>query len=129
MIRSESWCLSQAHQPNLLFLAIEMPHMNGFKLLSKVKDLRFETIFTTAYDEFAIKAFKHNAIDYLLKPIDENDLLQALGKARERLQTNDLHFKFHALLNQIGKNTEIDGKISLPTMEGLEFVKLKDIIR
>lgn len=121
--------LITAHQPDLLFLDIEMPNMNGFELLSKVGDLRFETIFTTAYDEFAVKAFKHNAIDYLLKPIDEDDLKQAVAKAKKRLHSNDLQFKFHALLNQMGKRNESGGKISLPTMEGLEFVSLQDIIR
>ncbi len=121
--------LLTAHRPQLLFLDVEMPHLNGFDLLAKAKDLRFETIFTTAYDEFAVKAFKHNAIDYLLKPIEEDELKQAVAKAQERLTSSDLQFKFHALLNQLGKTDQSEGKISLPTMEGLEFVKLSEIIR
>ncbi|MDR9374548.1 MAG: LytTR family DNA-binding domain-containing protein [Schleiferiaceae bacterium] len=121
--------LVTAHQPDLLFLDVEMPHMSGFELLAQLKDLSFETIFTTAYDEFAVKAFKYNAIDYLLKPIAEEELRQAVDKAGQKLKSDDYQFKFHAMLNQMGHGKESEGKISLPTMEGLEFVKVQDIIR
>jgi two-component system LytT family response regulator len=122
--------LITAHRPDLLFLDIEMPHLNGFDLLSKLSNLKFVTFFTTAYDEFALKALKHNAVDYLLKPIDEQELQQAVAKAEEQINSSDLQFKLHALLNQLGKSEpQVEGKISLPTMEGLEFVKVQAIIR
>lgn len=122
--------LLTARKPDILFLDVEMPHLNGFDLLSKVQGLNFETIFTTAHDEFAVKAFKHNAIDYLLKPVDDQELIEAVTKAQERLQSSDLHFKFHALLNQLDKAPlTSQEKISLPSMEGLEFIRLQDIVR
>ena len=68
-------------KPRLLFLDIEMPHMNGFELLEKLPDLDFELIFTTSYDQYAIKAFRFSALDYLLKPIDRDDLRKAVQKA------------------------------------------------
>jgi len=121
--------LVTTHRPELLFLDVEMPHMNGFDLLAQLQDLRMETIFTTAYDEFAVKAFKYNAIDYLLKPIEEIELQRAVEKAAQKLQSNDMQFKFHAMLNQMGQSRVEEGKVSLPTMEGLEFVNIGEIIR
>ena len=69
---------------DLVFLDIEMPHMNGFELLQRLKKIRFEIIFTTAYDMFAVKAFKYSALDYLLKPIDKDELIQAIEKMKEK---------------------------------------------
>src|SRR5580698_10055356 len=73
-------------KPQLLFLDIEMPRMNGFELLEKVKDLDFELIFTTSYDQYAIKAIRHSALDYLLKPIDREELQRSVMKVGQRLQ-------------------------------------------
>src|ERR1700678_2856974 len=74
-------------KPQLLFLDIEMPRMNGFELLEKVKDLDFELIFTTSYDQYAIKAIRHSALDYLLKPIDREELQLSIRKAEQRLKS------------------------------------------
>jgi two-component system, LytTR family, response regulator len=71
----------RAHQPDLVFLDIEMPRMNGFALLEQMDNCRFHVVFTTAYDRYAVKAFRFNALDYLLKPIDEKELAAAVGKA------------------------------------------------
>src|ERR1700750_3084664 len=68
-------------KPQLLFLDIEMPRMNGFELLEKIKDLSFELIFTTSYDQYAIKAIRFSALDYLLKPLDCDELQEAVRKA------------------------------------------------
>src|SRR5580692_1306803 len=73
-------------RPQLLFLDIEMPRMNGFELLEKIKDLDFELIFTTSYDQYAIKAIRHSALDYLLKPIDREELQRSIQKVEQRLQ-------------------------------------------
>ena len=72
------------HQPQIVFLDIEMPHKNGFDVLNETKGLNYEVIFTTAYDQFAIKAFKFSAVDYLLKPVDVTELRAAVDKVKNR---------------------------------------------
>lgn len=121
--------LITAHKPDVVFLDIEMPHLSGFEMLNKLDKIDFEIVFTTAYDEFALRAFKVNAIDYLLKPIDHEDLNGALEKVRERLGHDHLNLSVKALLNEVSPKHKADKKIGLPTMEGLEFVKACDIIR
>lgn len=71
----------RTEQPNLVFLDIEMPRMNGFTLLEQLEEMPFHLVFTTAYDRYAVKAFRFNALDYLLKPIDEKELMAAVDKA------------------------------------------------
>ncbi|MEM1325145.1 MAG: LytTR family DNA-binding domain-containing protein [Bacteroidota bacterium] len=114
----------QQHQPDVVFLDVDMPYMNGFEMLELVPDIDFEVIFTTAHDEYAVKAFKINAIDYLLKPIDEDELQAAIKKVKDKKQ------------NKSGKATiaaddprkNIIRKIALPTFEGLVFVEVDQII-
>lgn len=110
--------LTREKKPDLLFLDIEMPHLNGFELLEKIQDIPVQVIFTTAYDTYAIKAIKFSAADYLLKPIDPADLIQAVGKAEkaknERLQLTDLNNKLnsvlHAIMEQGVKSENVAGK-------------------
>lgn len=111
----------------LTFLDIEMPVMNGFELLQQCKPIRFEIIFTTAYDMFAVKAFKFSALDYLLKPIDKDELIQAVEKAINRKQPV-LQEQLNILFQNLYQHHHPSYKIALPTMEGLEFVEAKDII-
>src|SRR4249919_1181976 len=73
-------------KPDLVFLDIEMPWMNGFEMLEVIGDINFNIIFTTAHDKFAAKAFRISAVDYLLKPIDSSDLKSAVKKAEEKIQ-------------------------------------------
>ena len=73
-------------QPDLIFLDIEMPVMNGFELLEKILHLPFSVIFITAYNQYALKAFRFNAVDYLVKPIDAGDLIEAVAKATKRIK-------------------------------------------
>src|SRR3954463_7951194 len=76
----------KAQKPQLLFLDIEMPQMNGFELLQEIPDHDFDLIFTTSYDQYAIKAIRFSALDYLLKPIDRDELQAAVKKVTERKQ-------------------------------------------
>jgi len=118
----------QVEKPDLVFLDIEMPMLNGFDVLSRLDDIEFEVIFTTAYDEFALKAIKVNALDYLLKPIDADELIQAIDKIKHtkgNYSTQDLLEKlFETLRSKHPRFTSI----ALPTMEGLEFISLDDIV-
>ena len=116
-------------KPALVFLDIEMPYGNGFEMLDQLMPIDFEVIFITAYDNYAIKAFKYCALDYLLKPVNIQELQQAVKKAEERVLTKDTNLKLEMFLKKIKPGqTEIQ-RIAVPGMEGLTFVDVKNIIR
>lgn len=122
--------LIQAHKPELVFLDISMPDGSGFDLLEKVSELKFELIFATASDAHAIRAIKYSACDYLLKPIDIDELKVAVDKARKKRKEappsmDNLHF----LIQQLKKADDNFQKITLPTGNAFEIVNLKDIVR
>ncbi len=116
-------------RPDLVFLDIEMQTGNGFELLEKTYSLHFDVIFTTAFEHYALKAIKFSAIDYLLKPIDVEELIEAVEKVH-RKRKNEWHSQQLAVLvhNLQTKNHE-QHTITLSTTEGLEFIKVTDIIR
>jgi two-component system LytT family response regulator len=99
----------------------------GFDLLTRLKDINFEVIFTTAYTEYAIKAFKFSAIDYLLKPIDIEDLKKAVGKVEKRVN-NNMNSRLKELVQNLKFGSAESYKLALPTLEGLVFIKINDII-
>jgi two-component system, LytTR family, response regulator len=114
-------------KPQLLFLDIEMPHMNGFELLEKLPDIDFELVFTTSYDQYAIKAFRFSALDYLLKPIDQDDLRKAVQKA----VTSTDHVspqQIKVLLQKINHPSLVVNKLAIPTLEGLQMILIESII-
>lgn len=113
-------------RPDVVFLDIEMPRMNGFEMLEALgtDDLDFALIFTTAYDQFAIKAFKFSAFNYLLKPIDNQELILTIEKLEHRqIGYSQLHF----LKEKLSQRTPFD-KISIATLKGLVFINLLNII-
>ncbi len=115
--------------PDLVFLDIEMPNGNAFDLLEKIKEIDFDIIFTTAYDHYAIKAIKFSAIDYILKPIDPEELVQAVHRYEEKSgQKNMLDKKFKTLLNNLKPENKLK-KVGIPDGDGLIFINLADIIR
>lgn len=115
------------HRPNLVFLDIEMPQMNGFQLLEAVGSIDFSLVFVTAYDKFALKAFRYSAVDYLLKPIDTQELIQAVGRVEKQLQTSPEQVDH--LKQQLHPTTKLmPDKIALPYQNGVTFVELKDIV-
>lgn len=112
-------------QPDLLFLDIEMPSLNGFDLLAQFETIDFKVIFTTAYDQYAIKALKLNALDYLLKPIDQEELRLALDKfLQDQLFTSNEQI---AHLKQF-KHNQMNETLALSTSKGLFFIKIKDVM-
>jgi two-component system LytT family response regulator len=119
------------HNPDLVFLDIEMPHKNGFDVLTETKNYNYEVIFTTAYDQFAIKAFKYSAIDYLLKPIDIVELQQAISKVSSNKEdTHSLEQKMKLLFSQLQpQSTMLTQKIALPVNDGMQFFEPDEIIR
>jgi len=115
-------------KPELVFLDIELQSETSFEILEKLPEINFELVFTTAFDHYALKAIKFCAIDYLLKPIDLNDLLIAVAKAEKRLNHEYLNKNLEALLNNIKTGSQNNHRIALPTLEGLIFVSVSDII-
>ena len=115
------------HNPDLVFLDIHLQRETGFDLLTQAKKIDFEVVFTTAYSEYAIKAFKFSAIDYLLKPIDIEELRKSLDKVRKRL-TNDISGRLEQLIQNLKPNPTQNYKLALPTSDGLIFAKVSDIL-
>jgi two-component system, LytTR family, response regulator len=125
----------EEYQPDLVFLDVAMPKMNGFDMLSKLEKIDFEIIFTTAFDNFAIKAFKVCAVDYLLKPVDRQELVNAVAIAEERINLRKQKTgngsnleQFTMLLENLKQNQEAFPNIAIPTLEGFELVRVKDIL-
>lgn len=122
--------LIKAQEPNLIFLDIKMNDGTGFDLLKKIENRNFHVIFTTAYDQFAIKAIKYSALDYLMKPIDIDELKEAVNKAKAAMKINkDQNDPKLDVLLQNTFNPEKLQKIVLSTAEGMHIVEIKNIIR
>lgn len=115
------------HKPDLLFLDVQMPWMNGFEMLELLDEISFSIIFTTAYDQFAAKAFRISAIDYLLKPVDLNDLKDAVKKAGEKIQQKSGVENIANLLQNI-KKPESNQRIAFPGREGFEFIEAIKVV-
>ncbi len=114
---------------DLLFLDIEMPGMNGFQLLESFSERSFDVIFTTAYSEYALQAFKAKAISYLLKPIDEDELKEVvLTWRKERFQQPQKLQDIESLLDYLKKEGFMESKISVPITDGYEFIEVNQII-
>lgn len=112
---------------DIVFLDIEMPKLNGFELIDSLGEVDFEIIFTTAFDEYAIKAFKVSASDYLLKPIDEDELVKAVTRAQSRQNASNeqIRFLLEVIQNQMGENIR---KIAVPSSKGLDFIEVDSIL-
>lgn len=117
------------HQPDIVFMDIEMQSGTGFDVLLRIKQPSFRVIFTTAYDHYAIKAIRFSAIDYLLKPINLEELQLAVERAVESLRQKDENNKISLLIRNLSRPTGEDFSISLATSDGIEFVQLSNIIR
>ena len=115
------------NKPDLIFLDVEMPWMNGFEMLELLGDFNSSIIFTTAHDEFAAKAFRISAVDYLLKPVDANDLKTAVQKVERKMQGGGSLEHITNLLRNI-KQPSQEQKIALPQREGYEFVEVSSIL-
>ncbi|MGB0521682.1 MAG: LytR/AlgR family response regulator transcription factor [Flammeovirgaceae bacterium] len=118
----------KTHQPAIVFLDIEMPYANGFDLLDQVEQIDFETVFVTAYDNYAIKALNQSAAYYLLKPIDIDELITAVEKIKQERESSAYIEHARVLLENIKAQPNRVAKLMLPTLEGFEIVKPEDIL-
>lgn len=116
------------HQPNLVFLDVEMPHENGFDLFKHYPNPEFKVVFTTAYKEYAIKAIKYSALDYLLKPINHIELLELIQKFENQANKPEYRFQLETLVTNLNNTSEAFPKIAMPTQTGYEFIKTNNIV-
>ena len=115
------------YSPDLVFLDVEMPKMNGFEMLEQLGSVNFHLIFTTSYDRYALKAIRFSAIDYLLKPIDSDELQNALRKVIQRSQ-KPMTEQLEILMQKIHTPSNAMNRLAMPTMEGLQMIQIDSII-
>ncbi len=114
-------------KPDCVFLDIEMPEMDGFQLLSQLKYREFDLIITTAYDNYAIQAFKESAIDYLLKPIDTDDLVKVAQKIKINKDNTTLGSELQKMFAKMYHKGDLDKKIALPLQGKTVFIRVSDV--
>ena len=132
MILKKQYAGIRKIKPDVVFLDIEMPGMNGFQLLEKMEEFDFEVIFVTAYDEYMLNALRISALDYLLKPVDTEELKNALTRLRKKISMheNSLHTKEQLeLLGDTLKEQHAPKRLALATLQGIIFLKINEIIR
>ena len=124
---TEGMLLIDELQPNLVFIDVEMPDLNGFEVLQKLEPLTFEVIFITAYNHYALQAFEVNAVGYLTKPLQVDKFIKTTASAIQKIEKENINKHLFSLLqsNQANGNKN---KIALPTQNGLLFINPADII-
>jgi len=116
-------------KPQLIFLDVQIDTVTGFDFLQEFKTIPFHIVFTTAYEQYAVKAFKFSAVDYLLKPIDVDDLNAAIKKIKQTIIKDETATKFEVLFSNFKNVQQQNKKITVPTISGLIFLDVQDIIR
>jgi len=124
----EGLALINQLQPQLVFLVIAMPEMSGFDLLAQIREPSFELVFVTAFDQYALEAIKNCAIGYLLKPIDNMELIATVTNAIKNVKAKTALTKNKLLIENFGINQIAEKKIVIPSVDGLELIKVEDII-
>jgi len=129
----EARALIDEWQPDLVFLDVEMPHQNGFELLKQFDRISFDVIFTTAFEQYALRAIKFNALDYLLKPFSIQELQEAVQKCRDRRaarpKDSNASSPLEVFLSNMKTLNQVHRKIALPTINGLVFMPVQHIVR
>ncbi len=115
------------HRADVVFLDIEMPQLNGFQVLEAVSGVSFSLVFVTAYDKFALKAFRYSAVDYLLKPIDTQELIQAVARVEKDRKMHPEQLE-HLKQQFSSPGKPFPDRIALPYQNGVAFVEMKDIV-
>jgi len=118
----------EKQQPDLVFLDIEMPRMNGFELLSKLSKISFQVIFVTAYSEYALDALKKNAVDYVMKPIDSDELISAVDKAKSIILEKKEMDTNENLVKLLSETLNKNNKLIVPTSIGMSFIPQEEVL-
>lgn len=116
-------------KPQLIFLDVEIGNSTGFNLLQQLDDFNFEVIFTTAHNHYAMQAIKFSALDFLLKPFGVDDMREALGRLQQKINSTDANEQFKILFENLKKMNNPSKKLALPTLNGINFVPIQEIIR
>lgn len=124
----EGILLIKQYSPDVVFLDINMPGMDGFEMLQELQPVHFDTVFITAYDQFAIKAFRYNAFDYLLKPIDKDELAHTIERLKEKKAQTDFNRRLNSLMNQLKQPDRIPDRLTIHSMDGITVMPIADII-
>ncbi|MCC7400384.1 MAG: response regulator transcription factor [Chitinophagaceae bacterium] len=124
----EAILLIHHHNPDVLFLDIEMPRMNGFRMLEELKDIQADIVFTTAYNHYAIDAIRISAFDYLVKPISVEELQNTVSRLLTR-HKQQIQEKINVLKKSLQEKKSQEDNIAIPTNDGMEFISIKNIIR
>jgi len=116
-------------KPDLVFLDVEMPHGTGFDLLVHFPEKEFDVIFITAFNHYAIKAIKFSAVDYILKPINVSEFIEAVNKVMQKRSSSTFrgNENIRALLENL--RTAVPSRLAIPTSDGMEYLNPKEIIR
>lgn len=118
----------QNYQPDLVFLDVQMPNQSGFDLLEQIADMNFAVIFVTAYNHYAIKAIKFSALDYLLKPVDPDDLVSAVQRVEKWQNMSNQTYRYKSLLRNIQHESRNIERLAIPTHDGMVFFETANII-
>ncbi len=114
--------------PDLVFLDVQMPHGSGFDLLSSFPEKTFDVIFITAFNHYALQAIKFSAIDYILKPININEFIEAVKKVEEKRSSQEYrNMSYKALLENL--QTARPSKLAIPTTDGIEYLNTSELVR
>ncbi|MGM0565118.1 MAG: LytR/AlgR family response regulator transcription factor [Bacteroidota bacterium] len=117
------------HNPDLVMLDIKMPDGTGFEVLDAFGDINFDVIFVTAYEQYAIKAFKFAALDYILKPIDPNEFKKAIARTTRRKETKALNMQVKTMMEYMNHSPREGKKIVLRSINSIHLVYVHDIVR
>jgi two-component system, LytTR family, response regulator len=119
----------EKHKPQVVLLDINLQQKTGFDVLTQMHPVSFKIIFITAYQEYAIQAFKFSALDYLLKPVNPDELIKALDKAQQELKKDEYNTQLHTFITNLGAAPRENKKIILKTQDSLYVVNASDIVR
>lgn len=122
--------LLKTFQPDIVFLDVEMPHKNGFDFLTALNNPTFDVIFTTAYNQYAIQAIKFSALDYLLKPVDPDELKASVDRHLQKLDSDEQKKALYSnLVKNIEKKDAKDFRIAVPSNQGVFFFTIEEVVR
>ncbi len=116
------------HQPDFVFLDINMPTTNGFEMLEQLGEVHFDIVFVTAYNEFAVKAYKYAAFDYLLKPVDPDELVATVERLKAKKRQSSLHDRLALLMKTLEEPKKLPGKLTIHGADGITILTIADII-
>jgi two-component system LytT family response regulator len=116
------------HQPDFVFLDIKMPTVNGFEMLEQLGQVQFEVVFVTAYNEFAVKAYKYAAFDYLLKPVDPDELVATVERLKAKKQQASLHDRLALLMKTLEEPKKLPAKLTIHGTDGITILTIAEII-